>query len=52
MRDIHLGICGAHICLRTLLGRVLHHGFYWSKAAIDTTDLVRACDKCQKCVKD
>jgi hypothetical protein len=33
MKDIHAGLCGAHIESRPLLGKVLRQGFYWPKAA-------------------
>jgi hypothetical protein len=52
MKEIHSGICGAHIRFRPLLGKVFRQGFYWSKAASDATDLMQKCENCQKCAKD
>jgi hypothetical protein len=52
MKEIHLGICGAHIGSRPLLGKVFRQVFYWPKAASDTTDLVQKCENCQKCTRD
>jgi hypothetical protein len=52
MKEIHTGICRAHIGSRPLLGTVLRQGFYWPKAASDVADLVQMCEKCQKCARD
>jgi hypothetical protein len=52
MKEIHAGICGAHIGSRPLLGKVFRQGFYWSKAASDVADLVQKCENCQKCARD
>jgi hypothetical protein len=40
MKEIHVGICGAHIGSRPLLGKVFKQGFYWPKAASNAVDLV------------
>jgi hypothetical protein len=47
MKEIHLGICGAHIGSRPLLGKVFRQGFYCPKAALDGAELVQKCDNCQ-----
>ena len=52
MKEIHAGVCRAHIGSRPLLGKVFGHAFYWPKAASDATDLVQKCENCQKCAKD
>jgi hypothetical protein len=52
MKEIHAGICGAHIASRPLLGKVFRQGFYWPKAASDAADLVQKCENCQKCAID
>jgi hypothetical protein len=41
MKEIHAGLCGAHIGSRPLLGKVFRQGFYWSTAASDAADLVK-----------
>jgi hypothetical protein len=41
MKEIHSGICGAHIESRPLLGKDFRQGFYWPKATSDTTDLIQ-----------
>jgi hypothetical protein len=46
MKEIHTGLCGAHIGSRPLLGKVFIQGFYWSKAASDAADLVQKCKNC------
>jgi ribonuclease HI len=43
MKEIHSGICGAHIGSRPFLGKVFRQGFYWPKAASDAADLVQKC---------
>jgi hypothetical protein len=40
MKEIHIGICGAHIGSRPLLGKGFRQGFYWPKAASDASYLV------------
>jgi hypothetical protein len=52
MKEIHSGICGAHIGSRPLLGKVFRQWFYWPKATSDAVDLVQKCDNCQKCARD
>jgi hypothetical protein len=52
MKEIHAGLCGAHIGSRPLLGKVFRQGFYWPKAASDAADLVQKSENCQRCVRD
>jgi hypothetical protein len=52
MKEIHAGMCGAHIGSRPLLGKFFQQGFYWPKAALDAADLVQKCENCQKCPRD
>jgi hypothetical protein len=52
MKEIHVGLCGAHIGSRPLLGKVFRQGFYWPKAASDAADLVKKCENCHKCARD
>jgi ribonuclease HI len=52
MKEIHAGLCGAHIGSRPLLGKVFRQGFYWLKAASDAANLVQKCENCQRCVRD
>jgi hypothetical protein len=40
MKEIHAGLCGAHIGSRPLFGKVIRQGFYWPKAASDAANLV------------
>ncbi|XP_075665537.1 uncharacterized protein LOC142635226 [Castanea sativa] len=48
LREIHKGICGNHARARSLAGKALRAGYYWSTLQKDTHDLVRACDKGQR----
>jgi hypothetical protein len=43
IKEIHAGLCGAHIGSRPLLGKVFRQGFYWPNAASDAADLVQKC---------
>jgi ribonuclease HI len=52
MKEIHAGLCGAHIRSRPLLRKVFRQGFYWPKAASDAADLVQKCENFQKCARD
>jgi hypothetical protein len=52
MKEVHAGLCGAHIGSRPLLGKIFRQGFYWSKAASDVADLVQKCEKYQRCARD
>jgi hypothetical protein len=52
MKEIHIGLCRAHIGSKPLLGKVFRQGFYWPKVASDATDLVQKCENCQKCARD
>jgi ribonuclease HI len=52
MKEIHAGLCGAHIGSKPLLGKVFRQGFYWPKAASDAADLVQKCENCQNCARD
>jgi hypothetical protein len=52
MKEIHVGLCGAHIRSRPLLGKVFRQCFYWPKAASNAADLVQKCENCQKCARD
>ena len=40
MKEIHAGLCGAHIRSRPLLGKVFRQCFYWPKAVSDAAHLV------------
>jgi hypothetical protein len=52
MKEIHAGLCRAHIGSRPLLGKVFRQGFYWPKAAPDAADLVKKYENCQRCARD
>jgi ribonuclease HI len=52
VKEIHAGLCGAHIGSKPLLGKVFRQRFYWPKAASDAADLVQKCENYQKCARD
>jgi hypothetical protein len=47
-KEIHAGLCGAHIWSKPLLGKVFRQGFYWPKATSDAANLVQKCENCQR----
>jgi ribonuclease HI len=52
MKEIHTGLCEAHIGSRSLQEKVFRQEFYWPKAASDAADLVQKCENFQKCARD
>jgi hypothetical protein len=48
MKEIHAGLCVAHIRSRPILGKVFKQSFYWPKAASDAADLVQKCENFQR----
>jgi hypothetical protein len=48
LREIHSGLCGAHIGTRALAGKAIKQRFYWPTITIDAKALVRQCEACQK----
>jgi hypothetical protein len=44
MKDIHAGICEAHIRSMPLLVKFFRQGFYWPKVASDAADLIQKCE--------
>jgi hypothetical protein len=52
IKEIHAGLCGAHIGSRPLLGKVFRQGFYWPKVASNAAELVQKCENCQRCARD
>jgi hypothetical protein len=52
IKEIHAGLCKAHIGSRPLHGKVFRQGFYWPKATSDAADLVQRCENCQKYARD
>jgi hypothetical protein len=47
LTEIHGGECGSHSSSRTLVGKVLRHGFYWPTALQDAAEMVKSCKACQ-----
>ena len=46
LREVHEGICGNHIGVRALAGKVLRQGYYWPTILKDATDLVKKYKIC------
>jgi hypothetical protein len=47
LQDIHVGICGNHMGVRSLMGKAYRQGFFWSTAVSDADSLVHQCEGCQ-----
>jgi hypothetical protein len=45
--EIHVGQCGVHPTLRTLVGKAFRSGFYWPITKNDEAELVQKCEACQ-----
>jgi hypothetical protein len=45
--ELHLGCCGNHATVRTLVDKTFCTGFYWPIALKDAEELVRMCKGCQ-----
>ena len=48
LREVHEGICGNHIGVRTLAAKTLRQGYYWPTMLKDATELVKKCKTCQE----
>jgi hypothetical protein len=46
LRDIHIGVCGAHSSWRSIVGKAFRHGFYWLIAKDDAMEIVTKCKEC------
>ena len=47
MEEIHGGICGDHAA-RSLVNKVVRTGYFWPTMQVDTAEIVKRCDKCQR----
>ena len=48
MAELHEGICGSHICGRSLSSKVIRAGYYWSTVREDCTRYAQQCKKSQQ----
>ena len=48
LREVHEGICGNHIGVRTLATKTLRLEYYWPTMLKDATELVKKCKTCQE----
>ena len=48
LREVHEGICGNHIGVRSLEAKTLRLGYYWPTIIKDATELVKKCKICQE----
>ena len=48
LREVHEGICGNHIRVRSLAAKTLRQGYYWATIFKDGTELIKKCKICQE----
>ena len=48
LREIHEGVCGNHSRPRSLIGQVVHAGYFWPTMQKDGTQVIQTCDKYQR----
>ena len=48
LREIYEGVCGNHSGPRSLVGKAIRAGYFWSTMQKDTVELIKKCDKCQR----
>ncbi|KAK1435491.1 hypothetical protein QVD17_01255 [Tagetes erecta] len=47
IREIHMGICGAHAGPRTVVAKIMNLGYYWPSMHKDASAELRKCEACQ-----
>ncbi|XP_050211877.1 uncharacterized protein LOC126662033 [Mercurialis annua] len=47
LREIHEGICGAHIAPRMLAKKAVLQGYYWPLMVRQAEEIVKKCENCQ-----
>lgn len=50
MAEIHEGCCGQHFGHMNSARKILKADYYWPTIKISTTNYVRRCERCKKCV--
>ena len=48
LKEIHEGVCGDHAGPRSLVSKVVRTSYFWPTMQVDTKELVKKCDKCQR----
>ena len=48
MREVHQGICGNHLGVRSLVHKLIRAGYYWPTMLKDTQAYVKSYNKCQR----
>jgi hypothetical protein len=47
LREIHIGVCGAHSSWHYIVRKAFRHGFYWPTAKDDMMEIITKCKECQ-----
>ena len=48
LEEIHEGVCKNHAGPRSLVSKVIRTGYFWPILQVDTRELVKKCNKCQR----
>jgi len=48
LEEIHEGVCDNHAGPRSLVSKVIKTGYFWPTMQVDTMELIKRCDKCQR----
>ena len=46
LMEVHEGICGEHIGLRSVLSNIIRIVYFWPTMQKDAREFVERCDKC------
>ncbi|XP_055962316.1 uncharacterized protein LOC130015692 [Mercurialis annua] len=48
LRELHEGICGAHIAPRMVAKKAVLQGYYWPLMVMQAEEIVKKCENCQR----
>ena len=48
LEEIHKGVYGDHTGPRSLVNKLVRTGYFWPTMQVDTVEIVKRCDKCQR----
>ncbi|KAJ0447862.1 putative nucleotidyltransferase, Ribonuclease H [Helianthus annuus] len=47
VKEVHEGICGAHLGARSVVAKLMNLGYFWPSMHRDTVEQLKKCDACQ-----
>ncbi|XP_076949473.1 uncharacterized protein LOC143622119 [Bidens hawaiensis] len=48
VREIHWGICGIHLDLRMIVGKLMNAGYFWLGMHQSVIEEIKSCEECQR----